>query len=348
MLLATGCSDDSAGGDAYGGDSPGQQTTASDAASPKGSEAPPTPSPSDAAGKAFDGRTTDPCSVVTREALAPFAAQPSQPPPLPNGKMPPPRPAVMFSPGTTIQMCRIQVQLRQGSAADVRVSLGDKKADSTTGRPTGEPRNVAGYAIEATSQAAGSCIRSIVDRDGLMTIVDVATQPSVDGCPLADVVAETAAKRASEGQLKTARHPANSLAHLRACDLVDVPLLESAVPGINTNQYADAPGYACSYGDPRTTAVLVVLRLTAKPVIMDKGERRDDIAGRNTGIAPGDEKSDVLPTPHCRLSTEGPDFQGSHAEQVQIVVMSKQAKPEDLCASGEKLAQKIWPQLWKP
>ncbi|MGW1677783.1 DUF3558 family protein [Saccharopolyspora sp. NPDC002376] len=275
-----------------------------------------------------DLRTVDPCTMTDPAALREFGSAENA--------------------GTvSLDYCLLHVKLTNGSLVQLAVGeLGrgpDQPGDPIV--PRGPLR------IVQNAPLPGHCSRQILFADDLALRVSadlLVGDPASGLCGIAEAGADTAAAALEQHRVGHREFPANSLARVDPCQVLDSAEVQQ-IPGLEEAQGQPNPsGHQCSWGEQSADSPRVQLSNTAgdPPKVLHGAATEETIAGRRTvvSVVGGDPQ-----LPLCSAETGnlpfGPDGQ---VEVAQLVVAVPGMTGIDACEYARGLAGKAWPHLPPP
>lgn len=302
--------------------------------------------------KPQDFRTLDPCSYVAPETFTAFVAKPSAPVTAPGVKPPIEQPPIVFKPGLTFTRCIVEVRVEGGGLAEVRIEAGEKIAEAAKVDAPGNGATVENHEgtrvvkfPQGTNRA--SCQRTIVDDDLRMISLTAALRGSKeDACPIADTAVSASIQRAREGALRSRTSPKNSLALLRACELLSGPVL-AKIPGLDPRQTRTPNDFSCTVGNEQWPVVMLDFYLVkASAPALGSNAREIVLAGRKTSVQYHPAGRDNPLPPRCTAETPVGAFGNEgYVEVPEISVVSAQMSEAQLCGAAETVAADIWAKL---
>lgn len=355
-LLVGACGGDGDGTDPLGKDKPkSSQVPGPNGSAPAGSASGGVSSAVAQGGS--DPRTVDPCSFVTRDTFANFAAKPSTPPAPPGGTPPPVKDPVTMAPGIAFNKCEIAITASAGGVVDVSIDYADLAVDEKALAAPGEGVTV----HEANGQrvvvvphegdGTTSCQRAVVDKQLRGTQIEVKGRNDmaarVDVCAIADAVVDTGIKRVNDGAMTKRTYGPKTFTTLKACDTVGDATLTKVV-GTPSQKMPDTTGFGCSAGVPQGAVVLLKLGLKTDPPIWEKTAQQIQVAGRQAMLEYEEESPEFRLPGRCTVTTVGVKLpQSTYVEIAEAVFMHPTQSQDQLCAAAKDLANEMFAKLPK-
>jgi eukaryotic-like serine/threonine-protein kinase len=193
------------------------------------------PGAASAAGLVGDERTANPCALLDRKSLEQFG------------------PAELHTTYGNFNRCDVLVNVGAVETVDIEVQLVTRKSHPVRGEP-----------FEIVDEPAGndSCDRTVpIDDKYAVRVTAKVPDPPANLCAMANSALDTVTTTLRRGPVprRATPFPADSLAHVDACQLLDNTAL-AALPAVDTNSAVTAFGnWACKWYSP-VTRIQVNLR----------------------------------------------------------------------------------------
>jgi len=262
------------------------------------------------------GRTVDPCSLIRPADFARFGD------------------TELDRAYGNFDRCDVLVHRADGGVVDVKVDLDNGQPETTTGATTeGHVR------ILREPAESDNCTRLLLPA-GTDAMVSVSAKLAEDGsaplCDIADQATERAVSVLNKGLLTPrSDFPAGSLAHEKACALLDAKALET-VPGIDADDPDEGYGnFSCDWHST-TSDLDVELRFDRGQPLSAADGTLTRIEGRRALIQPAGEGEDT-----CLVRVEQRTFRNdqtrTQAETLNLFVAGDRSEAE-LCRMATALA----------
>ncbi len=275
-----------------------------------------------------DLRTVDPCTLADPAALQRFG-------PTENA-------------GTvSLDYCLLHVKQNNGSL--VQLAIGELAAGDSDQQ--GDPVAQRGpLRVVQNAPLPGHCTRQIMFADNVAMQVSadlLVGDPAAGLCAIAQAGAEAAASALEQHRVGHRRYPANSLALVDPCTLLDSAAVRQ-IPGLEEAKPQSNPaGHRCMWGAQSADSPRVQFMHTAgePPKVLHGAAVEESIAGRRTvlSVVGGDPR-----VPLCSAETGHIPFGDPAAGQVEVamlVVAVPGMTGTDACEFARGLAGQAWPHL---
>ncbi|GAA4886428.1 hypothetical protein [Saccharopolyspora cebuensis] len=284
--------------------------------------------PAGAAEMLGDLRTVDPCTLTDPAALAHVGAA---------------RPAATVS----LDYCLLHVELPDGSLA--QLSVGELER-VPPGPPSGPVRQLGTLRVRHDAPIPGHCARPLLFGDGIAMNVSadlLSGDPGAGLCGVAQAGAEIAAEVVQRGEVGHHRFPADSLALIDPCAVLDTAVV-AQMPGLADAEPVSAPArHQCRWGELAADAPRIQYSHTAgaPPTVLHGAAVEEMIAGRRTvlSVVGGDPS-----VPLCSAETAHRPFGDPASGQVEVAMLVVAVPGEtgiDACEYARGLAAATWPRL---
>ncbi|WP_433337643.1 serine/threonine-protein kinase [Spirillospora sp. CA-294931] len=266
-----------------------------------------------------DPRTADPCALTDVRALGRFG------------------PTELDRDYGNFDRCDVLVRTRPGSVVDVKIDLNqDPPLDSQVSRKVGT------VSVWRHPLDDGDCSRTVASATDPRHNITVSTKQVGSGpaplCPIADAATDTVVAALTRGAIgrRAAEFPAVSLAHLRACDLLDNRALD-IVPGIDaTDPDVGFGEWDCDWAST-TRDLEVQLRFDRGEPPSPEDGTNIRIKGRRAHVEPeGDGEGTCLVLVMHRSYT---DEDGDTAVEMLHLVTAGKSPAKQLCVMATRLAE---------
>ncbi|MGC7101932.1 hypothetical protein ACPZ19_45275 [Amycolatopsis lurida] len=270
-----------------------------------------------------DPRTADPCALTDAGALARFGR------------------VTLETDYGAFERCDVMVQIPGGARIDVRLELGAPLAPDT---PDSGPSEVlGGLRVIRRPLEEEACLREIVLADQYRVYVEAEREEGngpVDYCAISEMATETAVDRLAGGEVPRRARPfdADSLAHLKACELIDdatLARIPGALPEHADTEFAD---WACDWDDS-AAEVNVQLKFDRNQPLSDRHGTATEVNGHEVRLDPEDEGAGSCVARVVRRDYR--DRDGRPLVELVHLALDGDQQVDRLCATTSAMAASI-------
>lgn len=251
----------------------------------------------------------------------------------------------------TVSLDYCLLHVRTNSETLVQLAVGElhsvDPAELTSGRPVARR---AGLRVVSDRPVPRHCSRQILFADGIAMRISadqLAGKKPARACSVAEAGVRAVLRAVREGRVGHRGFPANSLALVDPCTLLDTEVVRR-VPGLARAKAGSSPSrHRCRWGgdDPDEASVRLSHTAGRPPEPLYGTAVTERIAGRRTvvTIVGGDPS-----LPLCMVETGHIPFGGPDSGQVevaQLVVSLPEGDGIRACRYARGLAERVWPRL---